>query len=412
MRAQNSFSKPVALPIEHPRTHRGAKAERYVPRHAAKKQAGTSKNNFDFLRLFFSVLVILSHSFPLLYGNNDREPLMRLSGQMTLGSVSVDMFFIMSGYLISTSWNNTRNFRSFALKRIRRIYPGLFVVNLLCFAVLAPIVSPKHFGIFTPKSVVKFILNTARLHGIGELPLFDGIPWKGVVNGSLWSIPFEAWCYLGVALLGLATLIVKKRFVLSCFIFSIALSFYVHYRGITPNGLFLEGIFGSAEAWVRLLPYFLAGIVYNVYRERIQKLPLYFTPALILTFLSCFVPAGLTLTLPTLGSYCLFGFARMPVRYLKDCAKKGDFSYGIYLYGFPIQQTLIYYYGGWNPATLFLAALVLAFGFGIFSWHLVESRFLPNRSSHSVPRPVRAVIVEDQEPLAWLSFEQKSRLAS
>ena len=352
----------------------------HVPRHAVKKKAvGKSKNNFDFLRLFFSILVIVSHSYPLLYGNNDREPLMRLSGQMTLGSVSVDMFFIMSGYLIATSWNNTKNARSFALKRVRRIYPGLFVVNLLCFAVLAPIVSPQHFGIFNPKSIVKFFLNTLRLHGVGQLPVFEDLPWKGVINGSLWSIPFEAWCYAGVVLLGLTALIQKRVVMLSVFILSVLLSTFVHYRGITPNGFVLESIFGSAEAWVRLLPYFLVGIVYSLYSKEISFNPQYFLPALVIIFLSCFVTAGLTVTLPTLGAYCLFGFANQPVRYLRDCAKYGDFSYGIYLYAFPLQQTLVHFYKGWNPWTLFFAALVLATAFGVFSWHFVESRFLPNR---------------------------------
>jgi peptidoglycan/LPS O-acetylase OafA/YrhL len=358
-------------------------ATRHTPRHAAKKVVGKSKNNFDFLRLFFSVLVIVSHSFPLLYGNNDREPLMRLSGQMTLGGVSVDMFFIMSGYLIANSWNNTKDVRSFALKRIRRIYPGLFVVNLLCFAVLAPIVSPQHFGIFKAKSIAKFFLNTLRLHGVGALPVFEGLPWKGVINGSLWSISFEAWCYAGVVVLGVASLIQKRRFVVTTFVLSVLLSAFVQHRGITPNGFFLEGIFGSAEVWVRLLPYFMAGIVYSLYSKEIELKSSYFVPFLAVIGLSCFVNPGLTITLPTLGAYCLFGFANNPVRYLKDCAKHGDYSYGIYLYAFPIQQTLIYFVHGWNPLTLFLAALVLSVGFGALSWHFVESRFLRNRKPHT-----------------------------
>ncbi len=384
---------------------------RYVPRHAAKKLAGNSKNNFDFLRLFFSVLVILSHSYPLLYGDNDREPLMRLSGQMTLGSVSVDMFFIMSGYLIATSWNNTRSVRIFAMKRLRRIYPGLFMVNFLCFAILAPIVSPAHFGIFTPKRIAKFFLNTARLHGIGEVPVFADLPWKGVVNGSLWSIPFEAWCYVGVVLLGVSLVIRKKTFVTAVFVASLVLSIFVSYRGITPNGLFLEGIIGSAEAWVRLLPYFLVGIVYRLYKDEIQKWPNYLVPSLGLIALSCFVKAGLTLTLPTLGAYCLFAFANKPVKYLKDCAKKGDFSYGIYLYAFPVQQTLIHLYKGWNPITLFVVALVLSFGFGFLSWHLIESRFISKRKTSDVPVSPVPPVRERVEAPVWMSFEQKSRLS-
>jgi peptidoglycan/LPS O-acetylase OafA/YrhL len=385
---------------------------RYIPRHAAKKLVSKSKNNFDFLRLFFSVLVIFSHSYPLLHGDNDREPLMRLSGQMTLGSVSVDMFFIMSGYLIATSWNKSRNVRSFAMKRLRRIYPGLFMVNFLCFAILAPIVSPVHFGIFTPKSIAKFFLNTARLHGIGELPVFADLPWKGVVNGSLWSIPFEAWCYMGVVLLGVSLLIQKKTFVTAVFLASLVLSCFVNYRGITPNGLFLEGIIGPAEAWVRLLPYFLVGIVYSLHKNQIDKWPTHLIPAVGIIVLSCFVKAGLTLTLPTLGAYCLFAFANKPVKYLKDCAKKGDFSYGIYLYAFPIQQTLIHLYKGWNPLTLFTVAFVLSFGFGFLSWHFVERRFISGRNESVVPVSSALRVRESTiEAPVWISFEQKSRLS-
>jgi len=88
-------------------------------------------NNFDSLRLIFAILVILSHSFPLTRGSNDTEPLMRLThGQITLGNISVWAFFVISGFLITQSWQRTPKVVKYLKRRIGRIYPGFAVAGL------------------------------------------------------------------------------------------------------------------------------------------------------------------------------------------------------------------------------------------------------------------------------------------
>src|SRR5215207_5054601 len=81
-------------------------------------------NNFDFLRFLLAALVILSHSYPLLWGNNEREPLSLLTGgQLSFGEFAVNGFFILSGFLIAQSWENSRTVSSYFKKRFLRIYP-------------------------------------------------------------------------------------------------------------------------------------------------------------------------------------------------------------------------------------------------------------------------------------------------
>ena len=101
--------------------------------------AGFAKNNFDALRFFFAGLVIFAHSFALLSGTDDTEPLMMLTHQMTFGGVAVDCFFIISGCLVTLSWQRSRGVRDYLGKRVRRIYPGFIVAMAFCALVIAPV---------------------------------------------------------------------------------------------------------------------------------------------------------------------------------------------------------------------------------------------------------------------------------
>src|ERR1700687_2059412 len=87
-------------------------------------------NNFNALRLVLAVLVIVSHAFPLSYGNADREPIVRLTGGLeAFGSVAVDLFFLISGMLITASWLRSKSMQSYLFKRLLRIYPGFLVAS-------------------------------------------------------------------------------------------------------------------------------------------------------------------------------------------------------------------------------------------------------------------------------------------
>lgn len=96
-------------------------------------------NNFNFLRLLFASLVIVSHAPELRDGNRSREILTRIFGSISFGELAVDGFFLLSGYLIVQSWHHGPELGSFFSKRIRRIYPAFIIASLFCIAVVVPL---------------------------------------------------------------------------------------------------------------------------------------------------------------------------------------------------------------------------------------------------------------------------------
>jgi len=95
------------------------------------------KNNIGFIRLLAASMVIVSHSPELIDGDRSREPLMRVFGTLSLGEVAVDIFFLISGYLITRSYLTTRHW-NYVTRRVGRIYPGYLVAYFLCIFAVGP----------------------------------------------------------------------------------------------------------------------------------------------------------------------------------------------------------------------------------------------------------------------------------
>src|SRR5258706_4124616 len=228
------------------------------------------ENNFDWLRFMLAASVILSHSFPLSGAGNQHEPLFRLTrGQATMGEVAVDGFFIISGFLITWSWFNSGNLRKFLWKRACRIYPAFLVVLLITTAILIPLNMSNPRILLNRHELFRMAWGTISLRGYEHPATF---PHNSVhaINGSLWSIRFEVWCYVGVAVLGVCGLL-RRRVVLSLFILSLFAAFGFHYFNFHPGGKFLGWIFGSPYEWARMLPFFVSGMVAYFYREEISS---------------------------------------------------------------------------------------------------------------------------------------------
>ncbi len=356
------------------------------------------RNNFDFLRFALATLVVYSHSFPLATGNEDHEPLAVLTGhQLTFGVLAVDCFFIISGYLISQSWVARPSVGAFLRKRVARIYPGFVVATLLGAFVVVPLFSYPDDYQPTPKFVAHFLGQTLRLLEAVPGPAFKTNPAPGPVNGSLWSISYEFWCYIGVLLSGRAGWLMRRKLIWAAFFIAILTSFVFRMFELHPGGSFLGLIFGYPPLYARLLPFFLVGMAFHSLRGDRW---LHGRGVLICglgIIVASFVPQSLQLLLPFTAAYILFWLAVLPIPYLSNFARHGDFSYGVYLYSFPLLQIVVALYGSKiEPLRLFMFAWPLSVAAGFLSWHLVERPFVrkksgPHLEATSRPRPLSSL---------------------
>jgi peptidoglycan/LPS O-acetylase OafA/YrhL len=263
----------------------------------------------------------------------------------------------------------------FIKSRFLRIFPGLAVVLLFSVFLLGPLVTTLSLSDYFTNRQTYVYLKAILLYPMQwNLPgVFENNIYKGAVNGSLWTIPFEVLCYAIVLILGIFKLLRYKKVVLLIFVINIFV--YLFYSSIFPSGK--EQILGlQFKDFIGLFMYFSAGMLIYAYRDHIIINKYYAMIAVFILFLALNY-GGLKELFTIFGSYLVFYIAYESRIKLQNFSKYGDFSYGLYIYAFPIQQLVTYYFGGVMKATTnfiisFFASLLLAF----FSWHLIEKNAL------------------------------------
>ncbi|WP_263360084.1 acyltransferase family protein [Acidicapsa ligni] len=337
-------------------------------------------NNFDSLRLIFAVLVIFSHSFPMVRGSNATEPLSLLTnGQVNFGNISVWAFFVISGFLITQSWQRSPNVVKFLKRRIARIYPAFIVTAVLSAFIFVPLVADS--ATYHHVSIQNFVFNTLRLRIFDSPPIFVHNALPNELNGSLWSVAYEFWCYLGVMTLGLVGLLRRRSVVVLLFVAVIGLHLYMNMTGWAPSGSILGQIVGYPPFWATVLPFYLAGTLFHLFGGHTLLRRPWIMLAAVVLIASNFVPHGLIVTMPICGSYLLMALAYLPLLHPLNLGRFGDFSYGTYLYAFPIQQLLVQRaHGQISPLLLFAEAAPITLIAGALSWLLVERHFLKRSS--------------------------------
>ena len=321
-------------------------------------------NNFDALRLLGALLVLLGHAY-LLHGET-QYPAMFGSPLAVLGVV---LFFSLSGYLVTTSWLNDPRPVAYFRKRLLRIVPALAVVILLSVAVLGPLFTTLSPGTYLRSPGTWEYLQNIALHPQYSLPgVFGDVPYAGVVNGSLWSLPIEFACYVLVPIIFL----LPKRargvgFVVIAALFGIG-SLVMQALPLSPV-VYGSSLTQATAVW----PYFMVGAAIAVLGPRLPlRLDLAILALIATSVLDAVAPAAADpvwwLVLPYL--IITIGTFRTPV--ISRAGRFGDFSYGLYLYAFPVQQALV----AVAPRLPFwlstLCTLAVSLLFAVASWHLVE----------------------------------------
>jgi len=323
---------------------------------------------FDSLRIIAAVVVILSHAFPL---SGHPEPVATWLGDygLTFGALAVATFFVISGFLITMSWTASPRAVPYSVKRVARIWPAFVIVVLAAAFVLGPLVTTLSVrGYFTDPGTWSYVAHTVFMSPVKyRLPgVFETLPHRAV-NGSLWTLPYEVLAYIGVLLLGFVGLMNKRVVVLTMFVLGLVLfrldvASHQFHINADVGGMTFALLLGLGT-------WFLGGATLYLFRDRVPWSYPVAAAALLLTVVGAVV-----------GEAILFvgGFAYLIVfvgtRQWHSWARVhrfGDPSYGIYLYAFPIQQTLVLagIRGAWS---LFLAATPITVAFGYASWHVIE----------------------------------------
>lgn len=334
------------------------------------------ENNFDFLRFFAASMVVFGHSF-WLSGRDASEPLRLFSGSYDSADIAVHVFFVMSGFLIAASWLNSRSVLEFVAKRALRILPALIVSVLFAVLVVGPLAThlPLREYIAAPDTLS--YLGNALLITEFRLPgVFESNPFPYTVNGSLWTLPYEVLMYATVLTLGLL-----RVFGRSTALVGLALMMAVHFH-LIPTYEVQADLLRKAT---RLGMFFYAGVAFYLYRERIVwswKLAALLVVINLLSARSDYWQLMHVLTLPYLTLY----LAQLRIPRLAGFGKAGDFSYGLYIFSFPIQQLIMHWTQGQLPLIPFmLLAFITSLAAAALSWHLIESpaltlkRYLPRQ---------------------------------
>ncbi|MGB2741774.1 MAG: acyltransferase [Cognaticolwellia sp.] len=319
--------------------------------------------------------VIVSHSYALALGSRDLEPIKQLLG-ISLGSIAVDIFFITSGLLVTRSLLVRTDIKFFIVSRILRIFPALLISVLFCVVLGAYLSNfPLQQYIKDPELLNFIIYNsTIIVTDFQELPgVFYEAPLDRSVNGSLWTLPWELRMYVVLCLIGIFCTLLKKikvQFNIASYIIvfiavcSTCLYFYFHF---TENyHWFYYKFFRFASA------FFIGGSAYVLRKYIFLELKWVFILLSLLVLALCINKTVFFIAYIFSTPYLILCAAYLPKGKILQYNKLGDFSYGTYIYAWPIQQTIAIKIIDLTPTQMSLAAGVIVLFLSVLSWNLIE----------------------------------------
>lgn len=319
-------------------------------------------NNLDLLRLMFAALVIVAHAYELTTGR-PTEPLVRLFGTLTFGDLAVDAFFILSGFLITQSWQREPLIGPYLFKRVRRIYPGYFVAFAVSLVVAGLFGAVDRTAYFHGLSVVELVKDLITLHPPVAADTL-------VINAPMWTLSYEFACYIGLMVVGVFGLIERRWLVMSGLVVACVTAAWLHPIGRGGTHLYVIARFGSM---------FLSGMVFQIYRFHERREPWLIVAAAVALVACMGFSHAVEPALATFGAYLILVAGFTPLRWRN---RLPDISYGLYLYGWPVEQLVIRYVTH-SPELVALVSLPIAGLCGWVSWALVERTALRSRNLHN-----------------------------
>jgi peptidoglycan/LPS O-acetylase OafA/YrhL len=358
---------------------------------------------FDFLRIALACSVVAWHVNAIVTGDLSQRDtaFVWMFGYFILAS-----FFSLSGFLITGSAQRL-SLNNFLINRGLRIVPALAVEVVLSALILGPI--------FTYLTLSEYFRSPGTWHYFTNifgwvnfvLPgVFKDHP-SDIVNNTLWTVPHEIGCYVIMSMLIITGLLKRSWLVAGLASLIIAIGLTLQANGLDNSSRGLDRVFyvlfvGQAS---RLYVYFTMGIFFFLQRDRIPYSWLLFFACTVLTIgIGAFPRPGgvdyplmsLILVLPLCYVTAFLGVTDI---WIPKFLRRGDYSYGIYLYGWPLQQTLVALLPNVKSLPLqFIMVVPLITLFAAFSWHFIERPILQLRKRFSFVARVRLAEAADAEP--------------
>lgn len=334
------------------------------------EEVGGISSGFDYLRIALAVAIIGWHTIVTLYGRNFEAPIWS-SYRMFAGSL-LPMFFALSGFLVHGSLERTRSVGKFLALRAVRIYPALAVEVVLSALLLGPLLTTIPLSeYFSDRQFWAYFHNILGVITFPLPGLFADNPFPSFTNVSLWTIPYELKCY--VCLTAIALFRMPRRIVLFGFC-ALLIVETVHAAHLWPKSQF------GVPAGMVLVLGFVSGVLASAYRDKIPfSKGLFFTALALQLALTSRSYAAYIAIIPTTYVTVYLGLLN-PRKY--TFLLKGDYSYGLYLFAFPIQQTYALLFPQ-HRVPAFSIAFTLCFGmaYAALSWHLIEKPILQRRKA-------------------------------
>lgn len=332
---------------------------------------GGRDNNLNLIRIVAAGSVLVSHAFALVGGDDMAEPLRAATG-LSLGQYAVAIFFGISGLLISRSFDRRQSIVHFGVARFLRLWPALLVVLTLTAFVLGPALTQLSVrSYFHSRETWTYVpLNASLAFRYDFLSgVFERNPYGAATNGSLWSLFYEVMCYCGVVAVGYLGGLRRRR-LFALFLAGVVAGHVWSVFASPPGGIaYRLDVLGFVG-----FPFAL-GMACYVWRDALR---------LSLAGLgSCWLLVAFASSTPFFSSmimaalvYSALWCAFVPKGALLRYNALGDFSYGVYIYAFPVQQTLIAHQPGQSPWTNMAYAIPVTLVLSMASWHLIEKRAL------------------------------------
>ncbi len=320
-------------------------------------------NNIDLLRLIAALAVIYGHAYAITPQPPLGDLLNRLIAGEYSGSVAVKFFFFLSGIVVTNSLLRNSSLRSFAISRLLRLLPALLICLLLTCVVVAPLLSTLSASeYFSSAGVYQYLWHGLLFCPEWTLPGVFATHPNTAVNGSLWTLPIELTCY--VILFVIAALNFFRDRLVAFVVMSVLIAALILiYQGVLPWR-------GSVRSETALLKcYFFGGVWLCLLKDQFEisarKVGVLFAFVLMAHNTSAWSTALVILIFIGALWSCSLPFVR-------DLRLPGDYSYGVYLYGFLVQQSMREIFPDMYLRTHQMVCMLVALILGALSWHLVE----------------------------------------